>query len=65
MNRRLAVKLLVEYARDTKNGTTSQFILISPQNTSHLKELEGPDIKIFNMHPPERGQTTLNFNANP
>lgn len=57
MNRRLAVKLLIDYARS--EGKSSQFLLISPQNTSHLKELSGTDIKVLKMNPPERGQQTL------
>jgi hypothetical protein len=59
VNRRLAVKLLIESARTSTNST--QFILISPQNTSHIKELSGPDINIMKLNAPERNQTTLNF----
>ena len=57
MNRRLAVKLLIDYARS--DGNASQFLLISPQNTAHLNELSGPDIQVLKMNPPERGQSTL------
>ncbi|KAJ3333599.1 Structural maintenance of chromosomes protein 6, partial [Kappamyces sp. JEL0680] len=63
VNRSLAVQLIVQYARDSTNSNTSQFILISPQNTSHLKALDGPDITTLKMVAPERNQTTLNFQS--
>lgn len=58
-NRQLAMKLMVDNARQSLNR--SQYILISPQSTSS-SDLSGPDIQIKIMKPPERGQTTINFN---
>jgi chromosome segregation ATPase len=57
-NRHLAMKLIVDHARDSANS--SQYILISPQGASQ-KDLTGPDIRILKMREPERGQTRINF----
>ena len=64
VNRRLAMKLIVENAR--RQEDKCQYLLISPQNTSYkllisVKDLAGPDIKVQQMPEPERGQTRLNF----
>ncbi|KAL2917151.1 Structural maintenance of chromosomes protein 6 [Polyrhizophydium stewartii] len=58
VNRHLAIKLIIENARDAE--AQSQYILISPQNASRVKEL-GPDVRVCKLNDPERGQTRLNF----
>ena len=59
VNRRLAMKLMVDNARDT--DTHSQYILITPQNMSNVPGIGGRDIRVSRLGDPERGQTRLNF----
>ncbi len=56
VNRRLAMNLLIDTARD---GSNSQFILITPQNMADVRV--GPDIQVHKLVDPERGQRRLNF----
>ena len=53
------MKLLIENAREGDN--CSQYILITPQNISHIEHFQGPDMRITRMLPPERGQGRINF----
>ncbi|KAJ2999294.1 Structural maintenance of chromosomes protein 6 [Globomyces sp. JEL0801] len=56
VNRRLAIGLMVENAREPDNS--SQYILITPQNMTHIS---GSDLRILKMQPPERNQPTIDF----
>lgn len=60
INRRLAVKLMVDNAREADNQ--SQYILITPQELDTLPA--GPDIRMLKLKAPERGQTTINWGNN-
>jgi hypothetical protein len=48
--------MMIDAARRKKD---KQFILLSPLTMKIIKGLDGPDIKIIRMTPPERGQATL------
>lgn len=56
VNRQIAIKMMIDAARRKKD---KQFILLSPLTMKIIKGLDGPDIKIIRMTPPERGQATL------
>lgn len=57
INRTIAINLLIESAR---SNSSKQYIFITPQSYKQIES--GPDIKIHKMHPPQRNQTSLNFN---
>jgi len=56
--RKVAMKELVEMA---KTKADKQFIFITPQDLSSLPQSD--ILKIFKLHPPLRGQQTLNFGS--
>ncbi|KAH6568645.1 hypothetical protein BASA60_008601 [Batrachochytrium salamandrivorans] len=57
VNRRLAMKLMIENARDAESQ--SQYILITPQNMSHVQGIGGPDVRVSRLNDPERSQSRL------
>ncbi|KAJ8329746.1 Structural maintenance of chromosomes protein 6 [Batrachochytrium dendrobatidis] len=59
VNRRLAMKLMVDNARDAESQ--SQYILITPQNMSHVQGIGGPDVRVSRLVDPERNQPRLSF----
>ena len=56
VNRQISIELLIDAAREHKHR---QFIFITPHDYSGIQG--GPDVRIHRMHPPERGQSQLNF----
>ncbi|KAJ3276811.1 Structural maintenance of chromosomes protein 6 [Terramyces sp. JEL0728] len=58
VNRRLAMKLMIDNARDA--DVQSQYILITPQNMSNIN-MNAADIRVHLLKAPERGQQTLDF----
>ncbi|KAI8922645.1 hypothetical protein BC831DRAFT_498971 [Entophlyctis helioformis] len=59
VNRRLAMKLMISNARDAE--VQSQYILITPQNMSHVEGIGGPDVRVCRLSDPERNQQRLSF----
>ena len=59
-NRKIAIRMLIEVARKMTNR---QFILLSPLSIDFLKEekLNGDDVKLHRMKPPDRGQSSIPF----
>ena len=55
-NRQVAIKLLIDHARESSNR--SQYIFITPQT---IRGVGGPDVRSHRLQDPERGQQTLNF----
>eukprot|EP01091_Cochliopodium_minus_P014479 TRINITY_DN4917_c0_g1_i1.p1 TRINITY_DN4917_c0_g1~~TRINITY_DN4917_c0_g1_i1.p1 ORF type:complete len:1091 (+),score=400.24 TRINITY_DN4917_c0_g1_i1:47-3319(+) len=61
VNRRISINLMNESALE-KNDR--QFIFITPHDLSFLNNKDNPKIRVIPLRPPERGQTTLNFDRN-
>ena len=59
VNRRLAMKLIIENARDT--ATNCQYVLITPQAMGNVQGIGGPDIRAIMLQQPERNQQRLAF----
>ncbi|KAI8911875.1 RecF/RecN/SMC [Gorgonomyces haynaldii] len=59
VNRKLAMKLIIDNATSNRESQPSQYILITPQAISQLEA--SPYIRIRQLHAPERGQQRLPF----
>lgn len=59
INRRISMDMMMHVAQSQKH---KQFIFLTPQNMSQLG-ISIPDLHIFRMPDPDRGQGTLPFEA--
>lgn len=58
VNRRISMEMMLKVAKEQQER---QFILLTPQDMSSIGQSKR--VKIFKLQDPERGQTTLNFQA--
>ncbi|KAI8612326.1 P-loop containing nucleoside triphosphate hydrolase protein, partial [Chytriomyces sp. MP71] len=59
VNRKISMTNMIQYAR---SGTQPcQYIFITPQDMSHVPDLNGRDVKVHRLRDPERNQGRLNF----
>lgn len=58
VNRRISMDMMMKVAKEQKER---QFILLTPQDMSSIGSSR--TVRIFRLQDPERGQTTLNFQA--
>ncbi|KAJ3246961.1 Structural maintenance of chromosomes protein 6 [Chytriomyces hyalinus] len=59
VNRRISMQNMIQFARSGKNPC--QYIFITPQDMSHVPDINGSDIRVHRLRDPERNQTRLNF----
>ncbi|KAI9349754.1 RecF/RecN/SMC [Obelidium mucronatum] len=59
VNRRISMQNMIRYAR--RGGSLSQYIFITPQDMSHVPDMNGKDVRVHKLRDPERNQARLNF----
>ncbi|KAJ3027976.1 UNVERIFIED_CONTAM: Structural maintenance of chromosomes protein 6 [Siphonaria sp. JEL0065] len=59
VNRKISMQNMIHYARSS--DPPCQYIFITPQDMSHVPDMNGKDVRVHKLRDPERGQTRLNF----
>ncbi|KAJ3095184.1 Structural maintenance of chromosomes protein 6 [Physocladia obscura] len=59
VNRRMSMQNMISYARS--GDPPCQYIFITPQDMSHVPDLNGSDVRVHRLRDPERNQARLNF----
>ncbi|KAI9349755.1 hypothetical protein BDR26DRAFT_891806 [Obelidium mucronatum] len=59
VNRRISMQNMIQYARS--GDPPCQYIFITPQDMSHVPDMNGKDVRVHKLRDPERNQARLNF----
>ncbi|KAJ3076742.1 Structural maintenance of chromosomes protein 6 [Podochytrium sp. JEL0797] len=59
VNRKISMQNMISYARS--GDPPCQYIFITPQDMSHVPNMNASDMRVHRMRDPDRGQQRLNF----